>query len=210
MNMPVIRHIRRYMERSFDSMKCMPSDLFSEVIIIEPDIFHDARGYFLETFTTSKYREMGITERFVQDNLSFSGKGTLRGLHYQLERPQGKLIYAVHGEIFDVIVDIRKGSPSFGKWQGITLSSDNHRQVYIPGGFAHGFSVVSEKACVAYKCTDYYDPLTEHGIIWNDPAISIDWPVSDPVLSDKDRSYPKLGELSGNDLPVYQSKRIEQ
>ncbi|MCE5251335.1 dTDP-4-dehydrorhamnose 3,5-epimerase [bacterium] len=184
-------------------MRCTPSKTFPEVVIIEPDVYKDSRGYFLETYRLDRYSDSGVPVQFVQDNLSVSRRGTLRGLHYQLARPQGKLIYTVEGEIFDVMADIRKGSPMFGKWQGIVLSADNHRQLYIPEGFAHGFCVTSERACIMYKCTDFYDPSSERGIIWNDPSLAVAWPVEHPVLSPKDSRYPTLGELPEDDLPVY-------
>lgn len=173
------------------------------VIIIETDVFQDDRGFFMETYHQARYDTMGIKARFVQDNLSYSRKGVLRGLHYQSPHGQGKLVYAVKGEVFDVAVDIRKGSPTFGRWVGVTLSGQNKRQLYIPEGFAHGFVVVSDEAVFAYKCTDFYHPETERGIIWNDPDIGIEWPVKDPVLSPKDASYPRLGQIAEESLPAY-------
>ena len=173
------------------------------VMTIEPLVFNDSRGFFLETYHFDKYSENGLVTRFVQDNHSHSIKGTLRGLHYQLKHPQGKLLYVIKGEIFDVAVDIRKGSPTFGKWAGVTLSDENKRQLYVPPGFAHGFCVLSEEADVIYKCTDFYAPDDEYGIIWNDPDIGINWPTANPVLSDKDINYSKLNNLSKNLLPIY-------
>lgn len=173
------------------------------VLIIEPAVFKDSRGYFLETYQYEKYSADGLDARFVQDNHSHSIKGTLRGLHYQLQQPQGKLLYVIKGEIFDVAVDIRKGSPEFGKWVSAVLSGDNKRQLYVPPGFAHGFCVISEEADVIYKCTDFYAPDDEYGIIWNDPAIGIDWPEITPVLSDKDSKYKGLKEISKEKLPLY-------
>ncbi len=163
------------------------------VLLIEPDVFRDARGFFLETFHARKYREGGIPYDFVQDNHSRSQRGTLRGLHAQLRRPQGKLVRAVKGEIFDVAVDIRKGSPTFGKWVGATLSEENFRQLFVPPGFAHGFCVLSEIAEVEYKCTDFYDKADEIGVLWS--SAGIDWPVKEPLLSAKDAALPRLDQL---------------
>lgn len=164
------------------------------VLIIEPDVHGDARGFFMETWQKERYAQYGLPTNFVQDNLSFSHKGVLRGLHYQDPNPQGKLVYVLQGEVFDVAVDIRRGSPTFGQWVGVTLSSENKRQLYIPEGFAHGFCVTSETALFAYKCTDYYNPQAEHGIIWNDPDIGIEWPVKKPILSEKDKECSLLRE----------------
>lgn len=175
----------------------------SEVRIIEPVVFNDNRGYFLETYHYDKYAEKGLEVSFVQDNHSHSIKGTLRGLHYQLKHAQGKLLYAVKGEIFDVAVDIRKGSPTFGKWVSAVLSGENKRQLYVPPGFAHGFCVLSEEADVTYKCTDFYAPDDEYGIIWDDPEIGIDWPLTNPNLSDKDSNFNKLTNIPDNLLPVF-------
>lgn len=182
-------------------MKITYLDELPGIVIIEPRVFTDDRGYFLETFQAERYGGQGLPERFVQDNISFSTKGVLRGLHYQLGRPQGKLVWVAQGEIYDVAVDIRKHSPDFGKWVGVILSSENSRQVYIPEGFAHGFCVLSDKARVIYKCTDYYAPEEEHGILWNDPALKIDWPVQAPILSDKDAAYPVLKMIDQAELP---------
>ena len=168
------------------------------LLIIEPTVFEDQRGYFLETHHQERYQAAGLNVNFVQDNLSFSKRGTLRGLHFQIERPQDKLVQAVSGEIFDVAVDIRPQSPTFGKWSGALLSEDNKRQLFIPGGFAHGFCVLSESAHVAYKCSDYYRPDDEGGILWSDPTIAIDWPIKNPTLSDKDQQYPCLADLRLN------------
>jgi dTDP-4-dehydrorhamnose 3,5-epimerase len=177
-------------------MRVIPTDL-PGVLIVETDVFRDPRGYFLETFHERKYREAGIPHSFVQDNQSRSSRGILRGMHAQLKKPQGKLIRAVHGQIFDVAVDIRPESPTFGKWTGVTLSADDFRQMFIPPGFAHGFCVLSDFAEVAYKCTDFYDRADEIGFRWNDPAVGIRWPVRDPLLSDKDAALPTLEELRG-------------
>jgi dTDP-4-dehydrorhamnose 3,5-epimerase len=172
------------------------------VVLVEPDVFTDPRGYFLETYHAGRYAEGGIIGPFVQDNFSHSARGTLRGLHYQLKRAQGKLVMALEGRIFDVAVDIRRGSPTFGRWVGLELSGENKRQLYIPPGFAHGFCVLSDTADVLYKCTDIYSPKDERGIIWNDPALAIAWPVSSPLLSDKDRAYKRLSEMDGH-LPLF-------
>jgi dTDP-4-dehydrorhamnose 3,5-epimerase len=167
-----------------------------DVLIIEPRVYHDGRGFFLETYHADRYREHGIDDPFAQDNHSRSVGGTLRGLHLQLQRPQGKLIRVIEGEIFDVAVDVRRGSPTFGRWVGVTLSAENFRQCYVPPGFAHGFCVVSVAAQVEYKCTELYDPDSEVGIAWNDPSIGIRWPIGEPQLSERDRHNPTLAELT--------------
>ena len=181
------------------TMTGMPIQIHSttlpDVLLIEPVVFADNRGFFLETYHRGKYAEAGLDVLFVQDNHSRSRKNTLRGLHYQAAHPQGKLIWAAAGEIFDVAVDIRKGSPAFGKWLGIHLTEANHLQLYIPPGFAHGFCVLSETADLMYKCTDFYFPEDDCGLLWNDPDIGINWPVTDPVLSKKDASLPRLSEV---------------
>ncbi|RMF59153.1 MAG: dTDP-4-dehydrorhamnose 3,5-epimerase [Calditrichaeota bacterium] len=182
-------------------MKVIPTRL-QGVMIVEPAVYRDERGFFLETFHGQKYAAEGLPERFVQDNHSHSKQGVLRGLHYQLKQPQGKLIYVVQGEIFDVAVDIRKESPDFGKWVGVILSSENKRQLYIPPGYAHGFYVLSETADVIYKCTDFYAPKDEYGLLWSDPQIGIDWPIQKgPLLSEKDRHYPTLATIRRELLP---------
>jgi dTDP-4-dehydrorhamnose 3,5-epimerase len=163
------------------------------VILVEPDVFRDARGFFLETFHARRYREGGIPYDFVQDNHSRSVRGTLRGLHAQRKRPQGKLVRAVRGEIFDVAVDIRPGSSTFGKWVGFRLGEEDFRQLFVPPGFAHGFCVLSEVAEVEYKCTELYDRADEIGARWD--TAGIDWPVKDPLLSPKDAALPTLAEL---------------
>jgi len=175
-------------------MKFLPTAI-PEVVLVEPDVFRDDRGFFLETYQTRKYGTAGLPETFVQDNHSFSTQGTLRGLHAQLRRPQGKLIRAILGEIFDVAVDIRPGSPTFGHWVSAVLSGENHHQLYVPPGFAHGFCVTSETAHVQYKCTELYDRDDEIGILWNDPRIAIAWPLEDPLLSPKDSAAPRLAEI---------------
>ena len=173
------------------------------IMILEPKVFGDARGFFLETWNRARYEQAGIAADFVQDNLSFSGKGILRGLHFQNPNAQGKLVQVIQGEVYDVAVDIRRGSPTFGKWVGITLSADNRRQVFIPAGFAHGFCVTSDHALFSYKCTDFYNPEAEISIIWNDPDIAIDWPVTEPELSQKDRLANRLSQLPLDKLPSY-------
>ena len=172
------------------------------VTVIEPDVYRDERGFFVETYRADKYAAAGLHVSFVQDNQSRSVRGTVRGLHAQRNAPQGKLVRAVSGAILDVVVDIRRFSPSFLKWISVELSAENFRQIYIPPGFAHGICILSEFAEIAYKCTDYYDPADELRIAWNDPAIGVKWPVTTPILSAKDRAAETLGaqmEL----LPVY-------
>ncbi|MFZ0451489.1 MAG: dTDP-4-dehydrorhamnose 3,5-epimerase [Desulfatiglandaceae bacterium] len=183
-------------------MKVIKTSL-AGVLAIEPDIFEDDRGYFLETYQEKRYREIGIDVRFVQDNLSYSRKGTLRGLHFQHPRDQAKLVQVIQGNVYDVVVDIRKGSPTYGKWTGVELSGENKRQFFIPPGFAHGFCVMSESAVFSYRCSDYYSPESEVGILWSDPDIGIDWPVTEPLLSKKDREYPRLKDVPESRLPVY-------
>lgn len=176
------------------------------VLLIKPKVFGDSRGFFLETYSAARYQEAGIKEVFVQDNHSRSGKGVLRGLHYQLQHPQGKLVSVNRGEVFDVAVDIRVGSPTFGQWYGVNLSEANHYQLYIPPGFAHGFAVISDIVDFTYKCTDYYHPDDEQGILWNDATINIPWPLDNPVLSNKDSVNPLLAQQVENKrLPVYEN-----
>jgi dTDP-4-dehydrorhamnose 3,5-epimerase len=173
------------------------------VVIIEPKIFNDERGFFLETYHLDRYVEHGISNRFVQDNLSYSIRGTLRGLHYQYPHPQAKLVQVLKGEIFDVAVDIRLHSPTFGHWHGEYLSDRNRRQMLIPEGFAHGFCVLSEEALFSYKCSDFYNPETEGGLLWNDPQIGITWPLKTSILSKKDQKNPQLRSISPNKLPQF-------
>lgn len=173
------------------------------VVIIEPRVFGDDRGYFKELYNADRYGKFGLPTTMVQDNLSFSERGVLRGLHYQHPNPQGKLVYALKGEIWDVAVDIREGSPTRGQWVGVTLSADNHRQLYIPEGFAHGFCVVSEQAMVAYKCTERYRPECDANIRWDDPELAIHWPISQPLLSPKDAVAPLLKDVAAERLPRY-------
>jgi dTDP-4-dehydrorhamnose 3,5-epimerase len=171
------------------------------VLIIEPKVFMDNRGFFMETYNRNRYIKAGVNTLFVQDNLSYSVQGTVRGLHYQIRRPQAKLIQVVTGEIFDVAVDIRPGSPTFGKWTGVRLSDRNRSQLFIPEGFAHGFCVLSETAHFLYKCSDFFAPDDEGGIIWSDSDIGIDWPVEDPIISKKDKQLQRLAKLDPNQLP---------
>lgn len=175
-----------------------------EVKLITPRVFGDHRGFFLETYRHSVYSEAGIDLPFLQDNWSRSRRGVLRGLHYQLRHPQGKLVQVVRGAVFDVAVDIRRGSPTFGKWVGFELTETNHRQAYIPPDFAHGFVVLSEQVDFLYKCTDYYVGDDQMGIRWNDPDIGVQWGFDgDPVVSEKDQHLPFLSELPASDLPEY-------
>lgn len=183
-------------------MKVTPTTL-PGVLIIEPQVFGDQRGFFMEIYHQKRYSQAGLNHIFVQDNLSHSIKGTLRGLHYQLKHPQAKLVQVIKGSIFDVSIDIRRGSPSFGRWTGVHLSDENKRQVFVPEGFAHGFCVLSETADVTYKCTNLYAPDDEGGLLWSDPALSIDWPIKHPLLSDKDSQYPCLADIPIERLPVY-------
>jgi dTDP-4-dehydrorhamnose 3,5-epimerase len=175
-------------------VKFLQTDL-PGVMVVEPDVHRDARGFFLETFHARKYREGGIPYDFVQDNHSRSMRGTLRGLHAQRTRPQGKLVRALRGEIFDVAVDIRPGSKSFGGWTAAVLSEENFRQMFVPPGFAHGFCVLSDLAEIEYKCTDFYDRSDEIGVLWD--SAGIDWPVKEPLLSAKDAALPRLEDLRG-------------
>ena len=179
------------------------------VLIVEPQSFGDQRGFFLETYHVARYADAGLDVRFVQDNHSRSRRGVLRGLHYQLIQPQGKLVSVTRGRVFDVAVDIRRGSPSFGQWAGCLLDDQTHRQFYVPPGFAHGFCVLSDSADFVYKCTDYYHPQSERGIAWNDPDVAIDWPEldqADILLSDKDRRNPILADVDAEHLPIYRSE----
>lgn len=168
-----------------------------DVLLIEPAAHLDPRGFFLETYRTDRYAQAGIDVVFVQDNQSRSSRGTLRGLHWQTDpHPQAKLVRVLAGEVFDVAVDIRPGSPTFGRWVAATLSGENFLQMFIPVGFAHGFCVLSDTADVAYKCSDIYDPASERGLVWNDPTVGIDWPIERPTLSERDIKHPALAQLS--------------
>ena len=172
----------------------------ADLHIIEPRVFTDDRGYFLETYHGRRFESAGLSAVFVQDNMSYSIQNVLRGLHFQVTRPQAKLVQVMSGEIFDVAVDIRRTSPTFGRWVSVQLSAQNKRQVYIPPGCAHGFCVISESAHVFYKCSDFYDPQDEGGILWSDPALAIDWPVAHPIVSEKDAALPVLDEISATRL----------
>lgn len=166
------------------------------VIFIEPQIFGDSRGWFYELWNKKRYISVGITEEFVQDNTSFSSYGVLRGLHYQKPYTQGKLVTVQQGKVWDVVVDLRRSSPTFGKWRGFTLTGEKKEQLYVPRGFAHGFCVLSETALFQYKCTDEYSPKSEHGIMWNDETLAITWPVKNPKISEKDKKHPTFKELT--------------
>jgi dTDP-4-dehydrorhamnose 3,5-epimerase len=173
------------------------------LLLVKPDVFGDERGFFQETWNLRRYTEAGLDRHFVQDNLSLSRKGILRGLHFQNPGPQGKLVYVLQGEVFDVAVDVRADSPTFGQWYGATLSAENHHQLFVPEGFAHGFCVTSETALFAYKCTDFYNPKVEFSLLWNDPDIGIDWPIKNPELSEKDNNGQPLSEFSRDSLAVW-------
>lgn len=181
-------------------MKTVPASI-QGLVIVEPEVFSDDRGFFMETYHRRRYADSGIDGAFVQDNLSCSKRGTLRGLHYQISHPQAKLVQVIAGEVFDVVVDLRSGSVTFGEWTGVTLSGKNGRQLYVPEGFAHGFCVLSATAHFSYKCSDYYAPMDEAGILWSDPDLGIDWPVSDPIVSEKDGRLPLLTDIPTEQLP---------
>ncbi|PLS85641.1 MAG: dTDP-4-dehydrorhamnose 3,5-epimerase [Actinobacteria bacterium] len=183
-------------------MKITETDL-PGAVIVEPNVFGDARGFFMESWNRARYEELGLPAQFVQDNLSYSSRGVLRGLHFQNPHPQGKLVSVLQGEVFDAAVDIRAGSPTFGRWVGVTLSAENKRQFYVPEGFAHGFVVTSGMALCSYKCTDYYHPEAERSVLWNDPDLGIDWPVEAPLLSAKDDCASRLAEIPAGNLPRY-------
>jgi dTDP-4-dehydrorhamnose 3,5-epimerase len=170
------------------------------LVLIEPDVFPDSRGFFLETFRQDGYKEMGIDAEFVQDNHSRSQRGSIRAFHFQLEPGQAKLVRAARGTIYDVAIDLRRDSPTYGRHEAFELSDENHRQIFVPIGFAHGFCVLSDVADVAYKVTSYYDPSTERGIAFDDPELGVEWPIDDPIVSDRDRRNPRLSEIAA-DLP---------
>ena len=184
-------------------MRVTPTAL-PDVLLIEPKVFGDSRGYFFESYSAARYAEAGITATFVQDNVSRSRRGVLRGLHYQHPHGQGKLVGVLDGEVFDVAVDVRRGSPTFGRWVGACLSSENKRQLYLPPGFAHGFLVTSDEALFAYKCTEYYHPETERSIRWDDRRIGIDWPIDGPVVSAKDDVAITLDAMPAELLPPFE------
>ncbi len=177
-------------------------------VIIEPDVFGDKRGFFLETYNSRRYEEFGIDQVFVQDNISFSSKGTLRGLHFQKTHQQAKLVQVILGEIFDVAVDLRQGSSTYGKWTSVILSGENKKQFFVPEGFAHGFVVLSDSAYFSYKCSDLYNMDDEGGILWSDPDLGIDWPMTNPLVSDKDRGLKVLAKLTESDLPASAKGKI--
>jgi dTDP-4-dehydrorhamnose 3,5-epimerase len=186
-------------------VRVTPAEL-QDVLLIEPDVYRDPRGFFLEAFHADRYRSFGIGGPFVQDNHSRSVAGTLRGLHLQVgDRPQAKLVRVIVGAIYDVAVDVRVGSPNFGRWVAVELSAANFKQCYVPAGFAHGFAVLSPEAEIEYKCTDLYDPKAEIGIAWNDPALAIRWPIDSPLLSERDLRHPRLREQTDK-LPPYRPR----
>lgn len=180
---------------------CLPG-----VLELRPKIFRDSRGFFLETYHQAKFAKLGIGNQFVQDNHSSSAKGTLRGLHYQLRHPQAKLCRVLEGEALDVAVDIRVGSPTFGKWASVLLSAEEQNQIFIPIGFAHGFLALTDTVQFLYKCSDFYDPEDEGGILWNDPALDISWGLAAPIVSEKDTKNPRLSEVDPELLPQYSFK----
>ncbi|ARQ88552.1 MULTISPECIES: dTDP-4-dehydrorhamnose 3,5-epimerase [Stenotrophomonas] len=175
----------------------------SGCVVIEPKVFGDERGFFFEGWNAARFGDLGLPTRFVQSNVSSSSRGVLRGLHYQWPRPQGKLVSVLEGEVYDVAVDIRHGSPTFGQWEAAVLSAHNKRQFWIPEGFAHGFAVLSERALFHYLCTDVYVPEADAGIRWNDSEISVNWPLGSPMLSAKDENAPYLKDIAEDRLPVY-------
>ena len=182
-----------------------------DVSLVDPQVFGDSRGYFMETYNARDFERLGLGRCFVQDNQSRSRQDVLRGLHYQRGCPQAKLVRVVRGTVFDVAADVRRGSPTFGRWVGEILSEDNRRMLFIPEGFAHGFFVLSEHAEFVYKCSAYYAPEEERGVIWNDPTLAIAWPIpanSSPLLSGKDSRYPRLLDAPAEDLPVYLEGRV--
>lgn len=186
-------------------MKVVKTEI-PEVLIVEPAVHRDGRGFFFESYHKRKLEDYGLRDVFVQDNHSRSVRGTLRGLHAQRRHPQAKLVRAVSGEIFDVAADVRKGSPTYGRWVGVALSAENFRQLYVPAGFVHGFCVVSETAEVEYKCTDFYEPTDEYAVAFDDPTLAIHWPVKEPLLSDKDKAGKRLSEIE-HLLPFYKQGR---
>lgn len=176
-----------------------------ELLLVEPPVFHDARGAFRELYRETRYADAGIPDRFVQDNLSLSRRHVLRGLHLQNPRGQSKLVTVLAGAVFDVAVDVRRGSPTFGRWAGVTLTAENAHQLWIPSGFAHGFLVLSDEALFSYKCTEPYSPSHELSVRWDDPGVGIEWPVPAPILSDKDAAAPTLAGIPAERLPAYEA-----
>lgn len=176
------------------------------VFELRPAVFQDARGFFIETYHRDRFKSLGITDEFVQDNHSQSTKNTLRGFHYQLHHAQAKLCRVVDGRALDVAVDIRVGSPTFGKWAAVTLCAETHNMIYIPSGFAHGFLALTDSVQFLYKCSEFYDRADEHGILWNDPALNIDWGIAAPLVSEKDANLPALADVPRHLLPRFQSK----
>ena len=174
-----------------------------DVLLIQPKKFSDARGFFLESYNADRYAQSGIATPFVQDNFSHSTRDVLRGLHCQLEHTQGKLVYVTRGAVFDVAIDIRMGSPTFGQSVTAILDDQMNQQIYIPPGFAHGFCVLTDEVDFIYKCTDYYHPTSEIGVLWNDPDLNIPWPVNQPIIATRDQNFPKLKDIASNKLPVY-------
>jgi dTDP-4-dehydrorhamnose 3,5-epimerase len=175
------------------------------VLVVEPQVFKDSRGYFYESYNEAKYVKAGIRAKFVQTNVSQSARGVLRGLHYQWPNPQGKLVSVLEGEVYDVAVDIRRNSPTFGQWTSVMLTANNHRHMWIPEGFAHGFCVLSERTTFAYQCTTPYDSAADAAICWNDAQIGVDWPISQPLISDKDAKAPLLVQVPEDRLPTFEA-----
>ena len=182
-------------------MKVIETDL-PGCVVIEPAVFGDERGFFFETWNADRYGQLGLPDKFVQSNVSSSARGVLRGLHYQWPNPQGKLVSVLEGEVYDVAVDIRRGSPTFGRWVAVILSAENKRQFWMPEGFAHGFAVLSERAIFSYLCTAQYDKSADASVRWNDADIGVDWPIDAPLLSDKDAAAPFLKDVAPDRLPV--------
>ena len=182
------------------NMQIIPTEI-KDILIIEPRVFRDDRGHFFESFHSERYKQAGITCTFLQDNISYSEKGTLRGLHYQHPNGQAKLVQVLRGEVIDVAVDVRRNSSTFGQWISATLSDKNKRQMFIPDGFAHGFCVLSDTAIFSYKCSEFYSPEDERGIIWSDPDLNIDWRVTNPIISSKDKQYRHLSQQNADELP---------
>lgn len=190
-------------EENLMKIKSIERTSIPDVVIITPEIFKDDRGYFYESFNTNDFKDLGLPTTFVQDNQAYSKKDTLRGFHYQLRHQQGKLVRAISGEVFDVVIDIRKGSPTFGQSAGVILSEINQKIMFIPKGFAHAYLVLSKDAIFQYKCTDVYHPEDEHGIRWNDPDLNVGWPIEKPILSEKDSKLPLLKNVKDKKLPKY-------